>query len=290
MEIVQAERLESLQSLIKRQRPFVNLEIWPRTDRPWQTEPSRWSCGSLSIDEVYFWPWVWLEKSVQTQICETNAKGIDWDRWLTQDVTIKDYKGRGIYDPFFKLSLKPRAKEWNGSKNHPKGLGASVSGGTYDSVLGRTVGLLVSSTVASGSSRLRLRLCEVPEGIDSGAMRVFSVEAGEGGVRENWRGKVIELTLSLLAIGTDLQDNQLQLVCRVLRTAHLVHCDLCSSQLVRLKSPSPWSATFTPQNVHSILRASNDLAWGSLTTSSFLLAAATRLLGLSNNEQITRTQ
>ena len=81
------------------------------------------------------------------------------------------------------------------------------SGGTYGSVLGRTAGLSVCSIVASGSSRLRLRPCELPEGTDSGAIRVFSVEAGEGGVRENWLGKVTELTL-----GKDLQDHNQQAV------------------------------------------------------------------------------
>ena len=83
------------------------------------------------------------------------------------------------------------------------------SGGTYGSVLGRPAGLSVCSIVASGSSRLRLRPCELPEGTDSGsgAIRVFSVEAGEGGVRENWLGKVTELTL-----GKDLQDHNQQAV------------------------------------------------------------------------------
>ena len=116
----------------------------------------------------------------------------------------------------------------NGSNSNPKGLVAS-SGGTYSSVLGRTAGLSISSTVASGSSRLRLRLCELPEGTDSGAMRVFSVEAGEGGVRESWLGKVTELTLD-----KDLQDHYQQAVDRALEIAHLVHCALCSSQFVRL--------------------------------------------------------
>ena len=114
----------------------------------------------------------------------------------TQDVTVKkNYKG-GIYDPFFKLSLKPRAKALNGSKNNPKGPDASSSGGTYASVLGRTRLSTFSTLVASGSSRLRLRLCEAPEGTDSGAISVLSVEAGEG-----CRGKGIELTLP-----HDLQD------------------------------------------------------------------------------------
>lgn len=122
---------------------------------------------------------------------------------MTQDVTVKDYKG--IYDPFFKLSLKPRAKDWNGSKNHPKGLGASFSGGAYDSVLGRALGLVASSSVTSGSSRSRLRFCEVPRGTDSGAMMVFSVEAVERGGRGNWRGKMIELTVSLRVTGANLQ-------------------------------------------------------------------------------------
>lgn len=111
----------------------------------------------------------------------------------------KRLQGRGIYDPFFKLSLKPRAKDLNGSKNHPKGLGASFSGGTYAAVLGRTVGLSVS-----GSSRFRLRLGKAPDGADSGAITVSSVEAGD---RENWRGKATELTLSLRALSIDLQQS-----------------------------------------------------------------------------------
>ena len=140
----------------------------------------------------------------------------------------KKLQGRDFHAPFFKLSLKPRAKDLNGSNSNPKGLVAS-SGGKNDSVLGRTAGLSVSSTVASGSSRLRLRLCELPEGTDSGAMRVFSVEAGEGGVRGNWLGKVTELTL-----GKDFQDLYQQAVYRASEIAHLVHCALCSSQFVRL--------------------------------------------------------
>ena len=121
----------------------------------------------------------------------------------------------------------------NGSNSNPKGLVTS-SGGTYDSVLGRTAGLSVSSTVASGSSRLRLRFCELPEGTDSGAMRVFSVETGEGGLCENW-GKVTELILPLHALGKDPQDHNQQTVHKALEIlAHSVHCALCSSQFVRL--------------------------------------------------------
>ena len=116
-------------------------------------------------------------------------------------------KKRKLHAPFFKLSLKPRAKDLNGSNSNPKGLVTS-SGGTYDSVLGRTAGLSVSSTVASGSSRLRLRFCELPEGTDSGAMRVRSVETGEGGLPENW-GKVTELIPPLRALGKDPQDHKI---------------------------------------------------------------------------------
>ena len=122
---------------------------------------------------------------------------------MTQDVTVKITREE-FYDAFFKLSLKPRAKDLNGSNNNPKGPAAS-SGGTYDAVLGRTAGLSVSSAAASGSSRLRLRLCELLERPVSGVIKVFSVEAGEGEGREDWRGKVIELTLPLRALGRDLQ-------------------------------------------------------------------------------------
>jgi hypothetical protein len=117
---------------------------------------------------------------------------------LTLDVTIK--KGRKFHDPFFKLSLKPRAKDLNGSNSSPKGL-ATSSGGTYGSVLARTAGLSVFSTVPSGSSRLRLRFCELPEGTDSRAMSVFSVETDEGDC-ENW-GKATELALPFRALGKD---------------------------------------------------------------------------------------
>jgi hypothetical protein len=118
------------------------------------------------------------------------------------------YNKRKFHAPFFKLSLKPRAKDLNGSNSNPKGLVTS-SGGTYGSVLGRTAGLSVPST--SGSSRLRLRFCELPEGTDSGAMRVFSVETGEGGECKNW-GKVTELILPLRALGKDPQDHNQQTV------------------------------------------------------------------------------
>ena len=115
-------------------------------------------------------------------------------------------KERKFHAPFFKLSLKPRAKDLNGSNSNPKGLVTS-SGGTYDSVLGRTAGLSFSSTVASGSSRLRLRFCELPEGTDSRGMRVFSVETGEGGGCENL-GKATELIiLPLRSLGKDPRDH-----------------------------------------------------------------------------------
>ena len=126
---------------------------------------------------------------------------------MTLDVTIK--KRRKFHDPFFKLSLNPRAKDLNGSNSNPKGLVSSSSGG--NSVLGRTVGLSVSPTVPSGSSRLRLRFCELPEGTDSGTMTVFSVETGEGGNCEDW-GKVTELTLPFSALSNDSQDYNQQTV------------------------------------------------------------------------------
>lgn len=40
-----------------------------------------------------------------------------------------------------------------------------------------------------------------------------------------------------------------------------------------------------PQNPHSIDRGENDLTWVSLTTRSFLFAAATRSLGLTQDDQ-----
>ena len=97
-------------------------------------------------------------------------------------------------------------------------------------------GFSVSSTVPSGSSRLRLRFCELPEGTGSGAMRVFSVETDEGGDCESW-GKATELTLlSFRALGKDPpQDHNQHEVYRALEIiSHSVHCALCSSQFVRL--------------------------------------------------------
>ena len=55
------------------------------------------------------------------------------------------------------------------------------------------------------------------------------MEAGEGGVRKTWLGKVTELTL-----GKDLQDHNQRAVDRALEIAHSVHCALCSFQFVRL--------------------------------------------------------
>ena len=115
------------------------------------------------------------------------------------DTRCYNKRRRKFHAPFFKLSLKPRANDLNGSNSNPKGLVTSESsGGTYGSVLARTTGLSLSSTV-SGSSRLRLRFCELPEGTDSGTMRVFSLETGEGGGCENW-GKVTELILPFCAL------------------------------------------------------------------------------------------
>ena len=65
-----------------------------------------------------------------------------------------------------------------------------------------------------------------------------------------------------------------------IENTYLVHCALCASQAVRLKSPSPSRTTETPQLLQSTELVVKVLACRSFTNNSFRFAAATRLLGL----------
>jgi hypothetical protein len=109
--------------------------------------------------------------------------------------------------------------------------------------------------ITSGSSRARFN--PLDDRVTAGSTTtVPSVETEDAGGRE----PEIELTLSLLKMGTDLRCMHKH-HCNeaVMQMAYLVQSDLCSSQLVRLNSPSPSSWTVIPQNPHSIDRGENDL-------------------------------